>query len=129
MPRDRHIKVGSLGVIKLSRGYYAYVGSGGANILKRVDRHFRRGKRLRWHIDYVTTEVRPLKAYILKDPPMEEDSLAEFLGGHFSFIPRFGASDSRFSSHFFYLGMRRDIIRRLRSLLETIGHRILEYIG
>ncbi len=127
IPRDMVIKVGSLGDIKLSKGYYTYIGSGGANILKRVKRHFMQKKRVKWHIDYVTIVAKPLKAYILTDPPMDEASLAEYLGRFFRYIPRFGASDSRYASHFFYLGSRDDVIIRLRSLLETRSCRVLEY--
>ena len=129
IPKDMVIKIGSLGNIKLSKGYYAYIGSGGASILKRVGRHFMQEKRVKWHIDYVTVVVKPLKAYILIDPPMDESSLAEYLGGYFRHIHGFGASDSRYVSHFFYLGSQEDVTRSLRSLLESRGCRVLEYFG
>ena len=87
-----------------------------------------RRKRVKWHIDYVTVVIKPLKAYILPDPPLKEASLAEYLGEYFRYIPGFGASDSRYASHFFYLGNRDDVVRRLRSLLESSGYRVLEYL-
>jgi|Deesub1362A_J573_1020465.scaffolds.fasta_scaffold00008_56 Uri superfamily endonuclease len=127
--RTIDIKIGSLGRIKLSPGYYVYIGSGGANVLKRVARHFKREKRLRWHIDYLSMEAKPIKAYILLNPLVDEASLAEYLGKYLRYIPKFGASDSRYISHLFYLGRDDASINRLRSLIEQTGMRVLEYIG
>jgi len=50
----REIVVGKLGEVLFPGGYYTYTGSamGGGGISRRVERHLRREKRLRWHIDY-----------------------------------------------------------------------------
>lgn len=37
------------------KGYYYYTGSAQANLAKRVDRHFRKNKKIHWHIDYITS--------------------------------------------------------------------------
>jgi len=54
---DFKLNVGVLGLITLAKGYYIYVGSarGRGGVLARVLRHFRRGKRIHWHIDYLTS--------------------------------------------------------------------------
>ena len=51
------IQVGKLGLIDFPAGYYTYTGSalgrGALSLRGRVKRHFRTGKRLRWHIDFL----------------------------------------------------------------------------
>ncbi|NPA97120.1 MAG: GIY-YIG nuclease family protein [Crenarchaeota archaeon] len=49
--------VGSLGVVELDKGLYVYVGSarGPGGLYARIRRHASREKRVRWHIDYITT--------------------------------------------------------------------------
>ena len=53
--RDLRIRVGSLGVIEFKKGYYIYVGSGQTNLEKRIQRHKKKIKKVKWHIDYLTT--------------------------------------------------------------------------
>ena len=50
-------RVGSLGVVVLSPGTYVYVGiaRGPGGLYARVRRHVAKEKRVRWHIDYLTT--------------------------------------------------------------------------
>ena len=59
LEKDCKIKIGSLGLVKFKKGYYAYVGSAMGktlNLEKRVERHKKtilgKTKNLRWHIDY-----------------------------------------------------------------------------
>jgi len=49
------IKIGSLGIHKMPRGLYAYVGSakGPGGLKARVKRHFKKVKKIKWHIDYL----------------------------------------------------------------------------
>lgn len=35
-------------------GYYYYTGSAQRNLISRVERHYRKNKKLHWHIDYIT---------------------------------------------------------------------------
>ncbi|MBN1341478.1 MAG: DUF123 domain-containing protein [Phycisphaerae bacterium] len=51
--RDSTIIVGRLGRFTLTSGTYVYVGSARRNLSWRIERHRRRRKRLRWHIDYL----------------------------------------------------------------------------
>lgn len=57
--REAEVRVGSLGVVSLAKGFYAYTGSGlgqGAlSIRGRVLRHLNKRKKLKWHIDYLTS--------------------------------------------------------------------------
>ncbi|RLG02180.1 MAG: GIY-YIG nuclease family protein, partial [Thaumarchaeota archaeon] len=62
--RDLKIRIGSLGVVEFKRGYYVYVGSGQRYLEKRIQRHKKKIKRVKWHIDYLTTnsDVRVIEA-------------------------------------------------------------------
>ncbi|MEM4407243.1 MAG: DUF123 domain-containing protein [Candidatus Caldarchaeum sp.] len=64
LPVSRRLKIGALGYRKLEKGYYVYVGSGRRNLIRRVERHIRKNKRVRWHIDYITSlpEAKHVKA-------------------------------------------------------------------
>jgi len=60
-------RVGALGRVGFAAGVYFYVGSGGANVVKRILRHLAPHKRRHWHIDYLTAgrnRMRPVGAYI-----------------------------------------------------------------
>jgi len=57
LEKDQSLQIGSLGQTYLKKGIYAYVGSafGPGGILARICRHVRRSKRIKWHIDYLTS--------------------------------------------------------------------------
>jgi len=54
-----HLEVGRLGKLQLVPGFYLYCGSarGPGGVKARVDRHLRKRKKHRWHIDYVSSQV------------------------------------------------------------------------
>jgi len=102
--RDLRIRVGSLGVIGFKGGLYVYVGSAQNNLEKRVRRHLSKEKKVRWHIDYLTSsrgvDVVAVCAYELEKEYeciiagyLQEIS-EEVIGG-------FGCSDCRCRSHLF----------------------------
>ena len=47
--------IGSLGKIQFEKGNYAYVGSAQSSLFPRLERHFSKKKKIRWHIDYLTS--------------------------------------------------------------------------
>lgn len=47
------IRVGALGMVNFEKGRYLYIGSAQKSLEKRIARHRRRTKPLRWHIDYL----------------------------------------------------------------------------
>lgn len=47
------LKIGALGLCEFSKGDYVYTGSAMKNLSKRIARHQRKEKKLRWHIDYL----------------------------------------------------------------------------
>ena len=103
LTRDKNIAVGALGIIHFKKGYYAYVGSAMNSIEKRVERHLRKEKKLRWHIDYLLKEAKVEKIYYKESQEKEECRIAKiFLSNGFSYVKNFGASDCNCKSHLFY---------------------------
>lgn len=54
---DKTIQIGKFGVFWFERGEYVYTGSAMKNLRQRVARHWRREKALKWHIDYILTDI------------------------------------------------------------------------
>lgn len=97
IPTSVEITVGRLGSVRFQAGRYVYVGSARRNLRARVERHLRREKRVRWHIDYLTTDpgVHPIGA-VLAAGPSDECRISRALAsleGSTAPVPAFGASD------------------------------------
>ncbi len=117
---EEKIRVGSLGEIEFSAGTYLYVGSGGNNVIKRVQRHRNGAKNKRWHIDYISSKYPAVECYILERAGKEtEEELASMLSLIYTFVPGFGASDSKARSHFFKVD--ENIINVLSNFAEIKG--------
>ena len=118
---EREIMAGGLGKIALRRGVYAYVGSAQNNLEKRIFRHVKKNKKLRWHIDYVTSSknVKTLAAYAYILPKEYECRIArELARSSASFFEGFGTSDCDCVSHFFKVDRDPD------ELVEEISKKI-----
>ena len=94
------IRIGALGSLAFREGVYAYVGSAQGRTMTlahRLGRHLTRVKRLRWHIDYLTSHpvVEPVGAYVSTGPRFTERRLACLCAQRFPVVPRFGNSDLR----------------------------------
>jgi sugar fermentation stimulation protein A len=97
------ITVGKLGTFKFRKGFYFYVGSGRCNLTARIERHGKKKKLLRWHIDYFSSRAKMLGAIIISDLQQSECELAEQLSRIFELtVTGFGASDCRCDGHLFY---------------------------
>ncbi|GAG30571.1 unnamed protein product [marine sediment metagenome] len=104
MPKDRKIQIGQLGRFRFHQGVYFYVGSAQLNLSARIERHNRKKKTLRWHIDYLSAKVEMLGAITIPGPRELECQLAKELGGMFELaVPGFGASDCRCVGRFFFV--------------------------
>ena len=102
LPRARRIRVGRLGAHVFPPGEYYYVGSAQRNLQARIDRHARREKPLRWHVDYLSTKARMLGAILVAGDKHRECELAKELAGLMPrCVPGFGASDCRCGGHLF----------------------------
>ena len=118
LPERKKIDVGALGEIDFEPGYYAYVGSALGGMEGRIGRHLKRGKRMRWHIDYLREEADVEEIWYMPGERREECRIAEiFRRMGFDFIPNFGSSDCRCRSHLFYSSS----IKNLREALKKTG--------
>jgi len=103
LPTNRRIQIGQFGRFSFPKGIYFYTGSAQRNLSARLERHSRKKKVLRWHIDYLSVKVEMLGAITIAGPRELECKLAKDLGGLFELaVPGFGASDCRCGGHLFY---------------------------
>lgn len=103
LTRKQQIRVGKFGRLCFRQGVYFYVGSAQRNLSSRIERHNRKKKSLRWHIDYLSVKADLLGTIIVPGPREHECELAKELDGMFELaVPGFGASDCRCDGHLFY---------------------------
>ncbi len=118
--KNTEIKVGSLGSIVFQRGYFIYVGSAQNNLIKRVQRHLSNDKKIRWHIDYLTTaeNVDVVRVLYRESQKYAECETASTIVKTAEAVPGFGSSDCRCSSHLFWSGLKNGISFKGFSELE-----------
>lgn len=100
--------IGALGEREFKKGYYVYVGSAMQALDKRINRHLRKNKKIRWHLDHISPDLmKPVKTYPIRRQDRIEEALARgLLDICDSYVMDFGASDSGLPSHFFYFSSR-----------------------
>jgi Uri superfamily endonuclease len=93
--------------IALEKGFYIYVGSAQRNLEKRVERHFKKRKKVFWHIDKLTSledaEIVFLHIF-LGYRKRWECVIAGRLEKVYKPIYGFGCSDCKCRAHLFYVG-------------------------
>lgn len=104
---DIDCKVGRYGILNVHPGYYVYVGSafGPGGIRTRVCRHLKDGKKMHWHIDYLSKIARISEVWYLYDKKCYEHLWARVFSSYPGvYIPLygFGSSDCRCLSHLFF---------------------------
>ncbi len=119
------VRVGSLGVLRLTPGLYIYVGSAQGTLESRVRRHALKRKKKHWHIDYLTGNrwVNTLKAEAYPLPRHYECLLASRLRKIGQEIPRFGASDCHCASHLFKIN-HENVNEVIKTITELNPHLI-----
>ncbi len=117
LPKLIRIRIGKLGVHNFQKGYYVYTGSAMKNIMHRVERHIRKKKNVRWHIDYLTTH--PIVSFISTHIYFSSENLECFrnqiisgLSGAKFPVHGFGSSDcvNKCSSHLIYFSSLPNIL-------------------
>lgn len=100
-----HVRVGKLGEFSFAKGLYAYVGSGQANLEKRIERHYKKEKRVFWHIDYLLQkpEFEIAKVFYKTANKAEECKIANQIAMQGTPVKGFGCSDCKCLSHLFCL--------------------------
>jgi Uri superfamily endonuclease len=107
------VGIGKLGVFNLEPGQYLYTGSalgvGAVSLEGRIQRHNRRSKKLRWHIDYLTSN-KSCKfsgaVYLVSSRCLEcrINALIQRSLQATTAIPKFGSSDCSCPGHLLRLG-------------------------
>jgi Uri superfamily endonuclease len=116
LKRDVTLKVGKLGMLRFSRGVYAYSGSargkGPTSIQGRMRRHMGRRHRKLWHIDYLlSADCCEIKAIIysetMRDLECEANRRIRELACATFPVKGFGSSDCACISHLLYFPSHR----------------------
>lgn len=103
LSKPTRLTVGRLGIFHFPTGYYLYVGSALAGFAGRINRHLKKKKKRRWHIDYLL-EVSEILWVDLYETSSHEDECR--LNKAVSKLPnakiicaKFGSSDCRCRAH------------------------------
>ncbi|KUJ98871.1 MAG: hypothetical protein PWP49_577 [Thermococcaceae archaeon] len=107
LERDANIRTKAR-EFRLKKGYYIYVGSAMNSLEKRVARHFKKKKRLHWHIDFLLQKARLLSAYLIPSEERLEEELSRTVGEVFKGIEGFGASDVGVKTNLYYSAIPPD---------------------
>ncbi len=126
---DVNLKIGSLGILKIRKGFYAYTGSGqgrGALSLRgRVSRHISKRKKLKWHIDYLlsSNHVKVIGVVASQAGKEYECKVASAINGVSSCIRSFGCSDCKCTSHLALLpcGDENSCLKMIEQIYRQLG--------
>ena len=99
--RRTRFRAGARGVVCLSRGAYAYVGSAMRGLNARISRHLRPERRHRWHIDYLLDHALPWEIVAACCERNIECDVSRRLLEQWPVVDRFGSSDCRCPGHLF----------------------------
>jgi sugar fermentation stimulation protein A len=102
IPRGIRMRVGALDPLEFPRGFYAYCGSAMVGLAARINRHLRREKKVKWHVDYLLKKGRVCTVLYAVTNERLECQLANGLGHAFNYYPGFGSSDCHCPSHLFF---------------------------
>jgi len=120
---EKDLPVGSLGTIHFREGYYVYIGSAQKNLRKRMERHLKKKKKMRWHIDYFLLHAKLRDIMAAELPKIWEERIALILAEKYSYVEKFGAGDSSAPSHLFF-SPNLDIWEFVRELLKCFATQI-----
>lgn len=120
LKKNKNIRVGKLGEINFMKGFYAYVGSALNNLEKRIKRHLKKDKKLRWHIDYLLKHAEIKEIYYRENIFKEECNIASYFNS-LKFIEKFGSSDCKCKSHLFY----SEDIEDFKKIINKLGMKYL----
>lgn len=100
-----HIRIGSLGAFCFPAGFYVYVGSAQSNLERRIERHLRQKKKMRWHIDYLLRYGQVVSVCTYTGEKDKECMLSHKIGNiKNAVVPvkGFGSSDCSCNSHLYF---------------------------
>lgn len=97
LKKETEVYIPRFGNVLFKKGLYVYTGSGGQNVIKRINRHLKRNKIKHWHIDFVLLHGRVQLIKIIRAKNRKTEcqiniETQKIFGGIFP-IHRFGSSD------------------------------------
>lgn len=128
---DTQIVVGHMGSRVFRKGYYAYTGSafgkGAHSLGGRINRHLRKMKTKKWHIDYLLCDYNAEVICVVACQTRRKmeceinRALKKQLRAEIP-VPRFGSSDCRkgCGSHLLFFGLNKDVTEEIVQLYSEI---------
>jgi len=112
------VLVGSLGKITFRKGSYLYIGRAKINLSARIARHYRKKKKLFWHIDYLLSRKEVEIKEVWVGSGLTECKLARKISSLPSsrLISGFGSSDCKCPGHLLYTNKESKVKTLLRRL-------------
>lgn len=107
LDKNVRVKVGKLGTFLFPAGRYVYTGSALNGLENRLARHFRKRKKLRWHIDYLLQHAQIEGVTVVETEERVECELNRQVlncSNARVIVKGFGSSDCRCPTHLVYLG-------------------------
>ncbi len=93
------IKIGAAGEYFFIKGFYVYTGTAQRALLARLERHIKKDKKVRWHIDYLSSHsaVSFRAAYYYEGEPAGNECRRnrKIINNADFYMPHFGSSDCR----------------------------------
>ncbi|MEN3044469.1 MAG: DNA/RNA nuclease SfsA [Candidatus Hydrothermales bacterium] len=102
LKEDITIRIGELGRKFFEKGYYLYVGSAMNSLSKRVKRHLKKNKNVKWHIDYLISYFENIKPIEIRSSEKIECAISKELGSIYENVEKFGSSDCKCKSHLYF---------------------------
>ncbi|MDJ0270534.1 MAG: GIY-YIG nuclease family protein [Aigarchaeota archaeon] len=122
LKQTKTLKIGSLGKIKLTHGYYAYAGSAKRALRARITRHLRhKKKRKHWHIDTLTSlPSTHIRAIACNPKPENECKIAAYLIKKMkNYVRGFGSTDCKCPSHLAYSTNYQKLIKAVKMVVKN----------
>jgi Uri superfamily endonuclease len=128
--RPMEVMFGRLGYARVEVGYYVYTGSalgrGALSVEGRLNRHFRRAKKVRWHVDYLTTRkncVVSAAVYLRSGRRLEcliNRRLFRALNAK-TILPHLGATDCTCPAHLLQVRGSRSVLAQVVRIYARFG--------
>lgn len=102
IPERCTVKIGALGDVEISQGWYIYCGSAKKTLTARLNRHLRIRKGVHWHMDYLRQKADKVIGIPIRTQDSIEHDLARGIAQICEWqVDGFGCSDCQCSSHLF----------------------------
>ncbi|WP_407416147.1 GIY-YIG nuclease family protein [Methanobrevibacter sp.] len=122
LEKNEEIPIGKLGEIDFKKGYYVYVGSAMNSLESRINRHFKKDKKLHWHVDYLLANQNCELVdaiYNISSKKVECELSREISNNNG--VDGFGCSDCDCNSHLYYFKNKKEAIECVLRAYDSIA--------